>query len=132
MANDSGNNVVGIDGLSDVQREGARLAAQGWRGVDIADHLGVAQETVSRWRRKPEYVAAIEWHLADMRAEVAGRMSDMVQTALDVVEGLMEHGYDPALRLRAAIALLQLAGVGRSMTATRSGRSGDAEVGETG
>lgn len=46
--------VIGIDGLSGQQREGARLAAAGWRGVDIAEHLGVAQETVSRWRKKPE------------------------------------------------------------------------------
>ena len=123
------NNVVGIDGLSDTQREGARLAAQGWRGVDIADHLGVAQETVSRWRRKPEYIAAIEGHLADSRAEVTGRMGDMVQKALDVVEELLDYQYDKALKLRAAIALLQLAGIGRSMTATRPGRSGDAAAG---
>jgi DNA-binding NarL/FixJ family response regulator len=46
--------VVGLDGLTDQQREGARLAAAGWRGVDIAEHLDVAPETVSRWRKKPE------------------------------------------------------------------------------
>lgn len=49
--------VVGLDGLTDQQREAVRLAAAGWRSVDIADHLGVAQETVSRWRQKPEYIA---------------------------------------------------------------------------
>ena len=130
MADETENRVVGIDGLSDQQREGARLAASGWRGVDIADHLGVTQETVSRWRRRPDYIAAIERHLADTRAEVAGRVADMVGGALNVVEDLMGYA-DPTLRLRAAIALLQLAGVGRSMTATRSGRSDDAAAGRT-
>ena len=127
MADD--NNVVGIDGLSDTQREGARLAAQGWRGCDIAEHLGVAAETVSRWRRKPEYIAAIEGHLADSRAQVAGRMGDMVEKALDVVDDMMEYRYDSSLKLRAAIALLQLAGIGRTMSAAKPGRSGDAAAG---
>jgi hypothetical protein len=53
-------------------------------------------------------------------------MGDMVQKALDVVEDSLDYQYDRALKLKAAIALLSLAGVGRSMTAARPGRSGDA------
>ena len=131
MTDESDTTVIGIDGLSDMQREGARLAASGWRGCDIADHLGVAQETVSRWRRKPEYIRAIEAHLADARAEVTGRMAEMTDQALDVIEGMMKAAYDPALKLRAAIALLQLAGVGRAMARTAGGaarESGSAEA----
>ena len=45
--------VIGIDGLTDQQREGARLAAGAGRSVDIAEQIGVAQETVSPWRKKP-------------------------------------------------------------------------------
>lgn len=130
MTDSSDNtNVVGIDGLSDTQREGARLAASGWQGVDIAEHLGVTQETVSRWRRKPEYIRAIEGHLASARVEVTARIGDMIQKALDVVEDQMDYQFDRALKLRAAIALLQLAGVGRTMTAaTKGARSEGIEI----
>jgi hypothetical protein len=107
--------VVGLDGLTDQQREGARLAAAGWRGVDIAEHLDVAPETVSRWRKKPEYVAAIEAILSEARSEVAGRMVELTDKALDVVEQTLEHPFDRALKLRAAVALLQVSGIGRAM-----------------
>ena len=113
--------VIGIDGLTDQQREGARLAAAGWRGVDIAEQLGVAQETVSRWRKKPEYVAAIEAILSEARLAVAGRMADLTDKALDVVEDTLDYKYDRRVKLRAAIALLQLSGVGRAAP-SRSGQ----------
>jgi hypothetical protein len=106
--------VIGIDGLTDQQRKGARLAAAGWRGVDIAEHLGVAQETVSRWRKKPEYVGAVEAILSDARLELAGRMADLTDKALDVIEDALDYKYDCRIKLRAAIALLQLSGVGRA------------------
>lgn len=113
--------VIGVDGLTDQQREGARLAATGWRGVDIAEHLGVAQEAVSRWRKKPEYVAAIEVILSEARLEVAGRMADLTDKALDVIEDTLDYKYDRRVMLRAAIALLQLSGVGRAVS-SRSGQ----------
>lgn len=120
--------VIGIDGLTDQQREGARLAAAGWRGVDIADHLGIAQETVSRWRKKPEYVAAIEAIFAETRAEVAGRMSELTNKALDVLDEMLDYRYDPALKLRAASTVLQISGVARALSAGASAGS----KGETG
>lgn len=113
--------VIGIDGLTDQQREGARLAAAGWRGVDIAEHLGVAQETVSRWRKKPEYVTAIEAILREARLEVAGRMLGLTDKALEVIEGTLDYKYDRHVMLRAAIALLQLSGSGR-VAPTRPGQ----------
>jgi hypothetical protein len=122
--------VIGIDGLTDQQREGARLAAAGWRGVDIAEHLDVAPETVSRWRKKPEYVAAIEAILSEARSEVAGRMVELTDKALDVVEQTLEHPFDRALKLRAAVALLQISGIGRAMQ-TGTTRLADGEPAES-
>jgi hypothetical protein len=113
--------VIGIDGLTDQQREGVRLAATGWRGVDIAEHLGVAQETVSRWRKKPEYVAAIEVILSEARLEVAGRMADLTDKALDVIEGTLDCKYDRRVSFEPPSRLLQLSGVGRA-TSSRSGQ----------
>jgi hypothetical protein len=123
--------VIGIDGLTDQQREGARLAAAGWRGVDIAEHLDVAPETVSRWRKKPEYIAAIEAILSEARSEVAGRMVEMTDKALDVLDGMLDIRYHSSLRLRAAIALLQISGIGRVMSA-RTARSANEQAAEVG
>jgi transcriptional regulator len=112
--------VIGIDGLTDQQCEGARLAATGWRGVDIADHLDVASETVSRWRKKAEYIAAIEAILSEVRSEVAGRMVELADKALDVIDETLDHAYDRSLKLRAAVALLQISGIGRAMSTAAS------------
>lgn len=112
--------VIGIDGLTDQQREGARLAAAGWRGVDIAEHLDVAPETVSRWRKKPEYVAAIEAILSEAHSEAAGRMVELTDKALDVLEETLDYKYDRRIKLRAAIALLQLSGVGKTISSRSS------------
>jgi hypothetical protein len=78
--------------------------------------LDVAPETVSRWRKKPEYVAAIEAILNEARSEVAGRMVELTNKALDVVEQTLEYPFDRALKLRAAVALLQISGIGRAMS----------------
>jgi hypothetical protein len=114
--------VVGLDGLTDQQREGARLAAAGWRGIDIAEHLDVTPETVSRWRKKPEYIAAIEAILSEARSEVAGRMIELTDKALGVMDDMLEYRYDSSLKLRAAIALLQIAGIGRAMSTAASAK----------
>ena len=115
--------VIGIDGLSDQQREGARLAAAGWRGVDIAEHLGVAQETVSRWRQKPEYIAAIEAILSAARSETVGRLTELTDKALDVIDEMLDYRYDKSLKLRAAVALLQISGIGRAMSTAASAKA---------
>lgn len=117
--------VIGIDGLTDQQREGARLAATGWRGVDIAEHLDVAPETVSRWRQKPEYIAAIEAVLSEARAETVGRLADLTDKALDVIDEMLEYRYDKSLKLRAAVALLQISGIGRAMSNAPSAKAGN-------
>ena len=74
----------------------------------------------------PEYVAAIEVILSEARLEVAGRMADLTDKALDVIEDTLDYKYDRRVKLRAAIALLQLSGVGRAAS-SRSGqqRPGD-------
>ncbi len=121
--------VVGLDGLSDQQREGARLAAAGWRGVDIADHLGVAQETVSRWRQKPEYIAAVEAILSEARSETVGRLAELTDKALDVMDEMLEYRYDKSLKLRAAVALLQISGISRAMSTAASATGANAREG---
>lgn len=111
---------VNIDsGLTNQQQKGAALAAAGWSGVDIAAELGVRQETVSRWRKLPAWQAEYERILSEARAELAGRIMELSSEALDRLADLLDYPHDPGVRLRASVAVLQIAGAGRVMSAKR-------------
>lgn len=117
MSKASGGEPVSIeDRLTDQQREGARLAAQGCTGRAIAEALGVRQETVSRWRKLPAWQAALDAMLAEARSALSGRLMDMSEAALDRLERLLDYPHDAGVRLRAAVAVLQLAGVARAVS----------------
>ncbi|WP_295538266.1 hypothetical protein [uncultured Thiohalocapsa sp.] len=120
------NHPVAIeDGLTDQQRRGAELAAAGWAGVDIASELNVRPETVSRWRKLPAWQAAHEAVVAEVRGELEGALTELAGAALGELEQLLTYRHDPGIRLRAATALLQMAGVGRAQRGTsRGGRFG--------
>ncbi|MCU0833697.1 MAG: helix-turn-helix domain-containing protein [Chromatiaceae bacterium] len=100
------------DGLTNQQREGARLAASGWRQTDIAEHLGVAAETVSRWGKKPAYRAAIQALAGQAQARALSRLEALVDQAVSEIEQSLAFKYDQNTRLRAALAILRLVGVG--------------------
>ena len=71
---------------------------------------------MSRWRKKPEYVAAVEAILSEAQSEFAGRMVELTEKALDVIDEMLDFNIDKCLKLRAAISLLQLSGIGRAMS----------------
>ncbi|MBK1629164.1 hypothetical protein CKO31_00140 [Thiohalocapsa halophila] len=50
-------------------------------------------------------------------------MADLVERALDVIEEQMDYRYDRRIKLRAAIAVLQLSGLGRAMAARQVPRA---------
>jgi hypothetical protein len=124
---------VGIeDGLTDQQRRGAELAAAGWSGVDIAHELGIRPETVSRWRRLPQWQAALEAITSEVRGELQASLHELAGKALAELEALVEYRHNPTIRLRAAVALLQMAGIGKTQahSGSGSGRFGAAAAGE--
>ena len=116
---------VGLDGLTDPQREGAQLMAQGYKQRDIAEAVGVDEATVSRWKRRPAFIALVQAIHAESNAELAARMGELTHRALDVLEAALEYRHDPRVGMKAAIALLQLSGVGR-MTRAAQTAPGDA------
>jgi hypothetical protein len=119
---------VGIeDGLTNQQRRGAELAAAGWSGVDIAGEIGVRPETVSRWRKLAAWQAAHDAITAEVRGELEASLTELAGKALTELEALLDYRHNPTIRLRASVALLQMAGVGRVQQArSGSGRFGAA------
>jgi len=45
--------------LNNNQRIAVQLVAQGKTGKFISEHLNVAEETISRWKKKPEFIASV-------------------------------------------------------------------------
>jgi hypothetical protein len=78
----------------------------------------------------------LDTKVPEVRGELDASLHDLVGKALAVVETLLGCSYDPSIRLRTSVALLNMAGVGmvqktrrgsgRSMAATGSSRSDDA------
>lgn len=55
-----GATTLGVGRTSILQREAIRLFALGWTGQRIADALGVAASTLTKWQKAPEWSDAVE------------------------------------------------------------------------
>ena len=53
--------------LNNNQLIAVQLVAQGKTGKFISQHLNVAEETISRWRKKPEFIASVNVLLNQLR-----------------------------------------------------------------
>lgn len=108
-----------LDTESDVYRaeEEAGLTAQQWQAVallvagkkqvEVAEALGVTQETVSRWRSGPLFAAALNLAVRDAYTGTIGQVRGLVT---DAVAALRESLYseDERIRMAAALAVLRL------------------------
>ena len=108
-------------GLTDAQQAAARYLSEGVKAVDVAETLGVDESTISRWRRKPKFVAAMASITADANRELVGRLAELTHKAFDVLDEALDYRHDRAIKLRAAIAIINASGVTRmSRTAASS------------
>lgn len=92
--------------LSIRQRNAVDLLATGLCDREVAEQVGCARETVTRWRQNPYFVAALNRQRREMWAAYHERLRAMVATALDAVEGAIKGG-----DTKAALAILEGAGV---------------------
>jgi transposase len=85
--------------------EAATMLVNGVLGKEVAERLDVAEETVSRWRQRPEFQRLMQALLAE-RLEAA-RMG-LLSLAQDSVEELrcLIHGGNDMVRLKAIELLL--------------------------
>ena len=94
-----------VKGLSDQQLQAIVLLVQGVRPGEVAHRVGVARETLWRWRRQPGFRRQLEILRLELHASRVDRIWTLVDMAYDVVEEHLEEG-DPQVALR----LLGLAG----------------------
>ena len=94
-------------GLSVQQWQAVGLLVAGAKQVEIAEALGVTQETVSRWRNSPLFAAALNLAVRDAYAATIGEVRGLVKDAVSALKECM-YSEDERLRLSAALAVLRL------------------------
>ena len=108
---------VGLDGMTDGQREAASLIAAGIAPSAVAEQLSVTRETVSRWQRDKRFRAAVAAVVAERDAELGGGLRELALLALDRIEDCLSSP-DPSVRLKACALVLQSIGAARMMKAS--------------
>ena len=72
--------------LNNNQLIAVQLVAQGKTGKFISEHLNVAQETISRWRKQPEFTASVNVILNQLRDSTQLKMRNILFLSLEVLE----------------------------------------------
>lgn len=72
--------------LNNNQLIAVQLVAQGKTGKFISEHLNVAKETISRWRKKPEFIASVNVILNQLRDTTQQKMRNILFLSLEILE----------------------------------------------
>jgi hypothetical protein len=98
---------TGATVLSPQQWTAIGLLVSGKRQAEVAQEIGVSQETLSRWRNSPIYMAALNQAIRDCYAGTVGMVRNVVGDAVDALKGCLQSE-DDRVRLSAALALIKL------------------------
>ena len=72
--------------LNENQLLAVQLVAQGRSGREIAKQLTVTEETVSRWKKQPVFIAMVNDLLGQLRDTTQQKMRNLVLLALEILE----------------------------------------------
>jgi len=93
------------------QEAALELAAAGVRDAEIARQVGVTRQSVNRWRNQDStFIRTLEERRLAMRDEQMARLSDLLDLAMDVIEGEL-RGEDARGKRQAALAVLKVSGL---------------------
>ena len=82
------------------------LVAQGVSGKNVANKIQVTEETVSRWKKLPEFQAGVNALLKECRDETQHKLRSLVNTALEVIKDELENK-NSEQRITIALKILQ-------------------------
>ncbi len=72
--------------LNENQLLAVQLVAQGKSGKEIAKELSVTEETISRWKKQPAFIALVNDLLGQLRDTTQQKMRNLVLLALEILE----------------------------------------------
>lgn len=82
------------------------LVAQGVSGKNVAKKIQVTEETVSRWKKLPEFQAEVNALLKECRDETQHKLRSLVNTALEVIKHELENSNSDQ-RITIALKIVQ-------------------------
>lgn len=101
------NAETGDQMLSAQQWVAIAMLVAGRRQSDIATEIGVTQETLSRWRGNPIYIAALNIATRDAYLCTIGMIRDSASAAIEALRSCLQSK-DEKVRLAAALSLIKL------------------------
>ena len=72
--------------LNENQLLAVHLVAQGRSGREIAKQLSVTEETISRWKKQPIFIASVNEILGQLREGIQQKMRNLIFQALEILE----------------------------------------------
>ena len=72
--------------LNENQLLAVQLVAQGRSGREIAKQLSVTEETISRWKKQPIFIASVNEILGQLREGIQQKMRNLIFRALEILE----------------------------------------------
>lgn len=93
--------------LDERQARAVVLLTQGRTGIETAREVGVDPTTLRRWRRQPEFVAAVSEAQGEAIEAAQVRLGGLLDGALSAIESVLaDPNAPPAAKLRAAELVL--------------------------
>lgn len=89
-----------------------QLMARGYSLQEVSRQLKLRRETLSRWKKKPEFQAYFEEMMAQQRATWQQRLEVLVDDSIQRVQTELRIPSDPK-RIHAALNVLKMVGIGR-------------------
>ena len=72
--------------LNENQLLAVQLVAQGKSGREIAKQLSVTEETISRWKKQPIFIASVNEILGQLSDGIQQKMRNLIFQALEILE----------------------------------------------
>ncbi|NBX04069.1 MAG: hypothetical protein EBR02_08465 [Alphaproteobacteria bacterium] len=97
--------------LTPKQNRALYLLAQGKTAIDVAATLKLRRETLSRWKKNPEFNEAFERIMEVQREGLKHQLTHLITNAIDIVNyGVTNHDCSENC-LQGALSLLKLIGI---------------------
>lgn len=95
--------------MNEKQEQAILLFAQGKMCQEVAEILNVTPKTISQWRSDPEFRAALNQYIKNIKAAHSERLRSLCGLALKTIEdSLNDEGLSPKDRLAASFKVLEL------------------------
>ncbi|MDE3060440.1 MAG: hypothetical protein KGJ06_05465 [Pseudomonadota bacterium] len=97
--------------LSPKQVKSIHLLARGLTAVEVARRLRLRRETLSRWKKIPEFAALFEKVMTEQRDSMKHRLTQLIDASITTMTESVKLEHCTPNRFQAAFSVLKLLGI---------------------